>query len=57
MSKWSVLTNEEIEKAKINPKLLAMIQSYLDVNHLEKKDIRILDWGSGRGKTVALLRA
>ena len=56
MSKHAVLTQEEVKKGKINPKLLQIIQTYAEAHQLEKEAIKILDWGSGRGQTVGALR-
>lgn len=56
MSKHVVLKEEEVKKAKINPRLLEIIQGYTNTNQLEKESIKILDWGSGRGQTVAALK-
>lgn len=56
MSKHAVLTQEEVKKGKLNPKLLQILQTYANANQLEKEAIKILDWGSGRGQTVGALR-
>ncbi len=56
MSKHKELTKEEVEIAKVKPAILQTIEEYLQVNSMKKGEIRVLDYGSGRGKLVAVLR-
>lgn len=56
-TKHDVLVESEIMTAKINIDLENTIEQFKVKNpHLKNKDINILDWGCGRGKTVFLLR-
>ncbi len=56
MSKHNILTKQELSGSKLNLELIQFIENYRNLNKLQKEDIKILDWGSGRGTTVALLR-
>ncbi|MEM6843539.1 MAG: class I SAM-dependent methyltransferase [Bacteroidota bacterium] len=56
MSKQKKLTDEEVANYRINPAVLGMIERYCHENNVTKEDLRILDYGSGKGKSVAVLR-
>lgn len=56
MSKHKKLTVEDVQNKELNKELLRLLDEYCEKNNLEKKQIRILDFGSGRGATVLRLR-
>jgi len=56
MSKHRILTEDDFHGYKLNRILIQMIDSYIDSQKLKKNQLNILDWGSGRGQTVAVLR-
>jgi len=56
MSKHKVLTSADLNGYKVNNNLIQIINNYLKLNDIQKDEIKILDWGSGRGRTVAALR-
>lgn len=56
-SKHNILTEDEIKASVISKSLDEIINNYI-VEHPEitPEELKILDWGCGRGKTVFLLR-
>ncbi len=56
MSKHDVLTEEEMSTFVPTPSVLLHIEQYQRKMNLRKEDLRILDWGCGRGRSVAYLR-
>jgi len=57
MSKHKILTQDEIDEYKLNPILTQMIEDYISLQKLKRDQINVLDWGSGRGQTIAELRS
>jgi cyclopropane fatty-acyl-phospholipid synthase-like methyltransferase len=57
MTKHDVLTEKEMSEFTINERILRYIEYCRIKMNLEKKDMNILDWGCGRGRGVAWLRA
>lgn len=55
-TKHDLLTAEDVKGCYLNKDLVVLIESYIRENNLKKEEVRILDWGSGRGRTVAMLR-
>ena len=56
MSKSNILTEEEFSRFKPSRRILEYIEAFGRESGLENKDIRILDWGCGRGRAVLWLR-
>ena len=56
MSKHKLLNEDDIEGYDLNPAILRLIHTYCQKNHISRGNIRILDYGSGRGRSVAILR-
>ena len=56
MSKNKILTDIDIANYSLKRGLTNILSDYAKEKSLEKKSIRILDWGHGRGRTVYLLR-
>jgi 2-polyprenyl-3-methyl-5-hydroxy-6-metoxy-1,4-benzoquinol methylase len=56
MSKNEVLALEEFTNYRIHSYALKIIQNYQTQNRLESGEIRILDFGCGRGRSVLKLR-
>ena len=56
MSKRKKLTDSEVADYQINPTILKLIEQYCHENNVAKEDLSILDYGSGKGKSVAVLR-
>lgn len=56
-TKHEVLTEEELASFRINPNVVSQLESFLG-RHPDTKpeEINILDWGCGRGRSVAKLR-
>lgn len=56
MSKHDVLSREDIERIILSPVLLQQLEDFCNDNNLERANIKVLDYGSGRGASVACLR-
>ena len=56
MSKHDVLTEEEMSTFVPHRAVLWHIEQYQKKMNLRKEDLHILDWGCGRGRSVAYLR-
>jgi len=56
MSKHDLLTEEEMSKFTMNPDVLRYIEHFRDKMGLKNQEMTILDWGCGRGRSVAYLR-
>ena len=54
--KGEVLTEEMMAKFRLKDTLVSRIEYFRKQRGLEKKEMRILDWGCGRGLTVYRLR-
>ncbi len=57
MTKHDVLTEQEMADFTLNPRVLRQIEYFRRKMNLEKGEMNILDWGCGRGRAVAALRA
>lgn len=56
-SKLDVLTEEELATYKLNPILEKQIELFLSIHpEIKPKELKVLDWGCGRGRSVAKLR-
>lgn len=55
-SKHHTLTRTELESFSLNPFILRGVESLLAERRMDPDKIRILDWGCGRGRSVAKLR-
>lgn len=56
MTKHNVLTEEEMSAFSMNQRIFRLIEYYRHKMNLDKSQMNILDWGCGRGRTVAWLR-
>src|SRR4030042_4313371 len=56
MTKHDVLTEKEMSEFTMNDRILRNIEYYRNKMNLKKSDMNILDWGCGRGRSVAWLR-
>ena len=56
MSKHKLLSNEEIKNYKVNEQLLLIINDYSKQQNIPNENLKILDYGHGRGRSVAKLR-
>jgi SAM-dependent methyltransferase len=57
MSKHDILSLKEIEKHSINPLIFNLIEKIkFEFNITNNSELFILDWGCGRGRTVAKLK-
>jgi SAM-dependent methyltransferase len=57
MTKHDALTQEEMSSFSLNPRIFRHIEYFRDKMNLEKSQMNILDWGCGRGRAIAWLRA
>jgi SAM-dependent methyltransferase len=57
MSWGDVLTKNELQKFELNQEIARYLEESRQRLGLEKKDMRVLDWGCGRGEAVAYLAA
>ena len=57
MTKHDVLTEQEMSDFTMNPRVLRQIEHFRRQTNLGKSEMNILDWGCGRGRAVAALRA
>jgi len=56
-TKHDELTEEELTSYNVNPTVLGQLNSFLKrFPEMKPEDINILDWGCGRGRSVAKLR-
>lgn len=55
-TKHDVLTEAELASYSLNPVVADTIATFRETSGLEPSQIRILDWGCGRGRSVAVLR-
>lgn len=56
MPKSEILTLDQVDSHQMNPLIRKRIEEMLHTTDNDKKAFRILDYGSGRGATVACLR-
>ncbi len=56
MTKHEALTQKEMADYSMNPRIFRWIEYYRNKMNLEKKQMNLLDWGCGRGRTVLWLR-
>ena len=56
MGKHTKLTVDEFKKFKPNSRTIKYIDDFHQNSTLKKSDIKILDWGCGRGSEVLFLR-
>lgn len=56
-TKHVVLTEKEMSEFMMNPRIFRWIEHCRAKANLEKSQMNILDWGCGRGRAVAWLRA
>jgi len=57
MTKHDVLTEQEMSSFTLSPRIVRQIEHFRLAMNLEKSRMNILDWGCGRGRSVAWLRA
>ena len=57
MTKHDALTQEEMSSFNLNSRIFRHIEYFRDKMNLEKSQMNILDWGCGRGRAIAWLRA
>lgn len=57
MTKHDVLTEQEMSGFVMNQRIVRQIEHFREKMKLEKGQMNILDWGCGRGRAVAWLRA
>jgi cyclopropane fatty-acyl-phospholipid synthase-like methyltransferase len=57
MTKHDALTEEEMSKFSLNLRIFKRIEYFCDKMNLQKNQMNILDWGCGRGRAIAWLRA
>ncbi|MEA2013054.1 MAG: class I SAM-dependent methyltransferase [Verrucomicrobiota bacterium] len=55
MSKHTILTNKEIEEFKVSKRITSLLDQICKHLNKKKRQLRVLDWGCGRGKTVGKL--
>ncbi|MEQ9424513.1 MAG: methyltransferase domain-containing protein [Cyclobacteriaceae bacterium] len=53
--KYEPLTLKELNDFRLKPKIIGSIERYRKTNNLKPEEIRILDWGCGRGRSVLKL--
>jgi len=56
MTKHKILSQEEFSRFTPNPRSLHYIEKHRKVTELAKEDLKILDWGCGRGRLVLWLK-
>src|SRR6185503_10155871 len=56
MSKHNILTESELVAYEINLNLLSLIRIYQDENKLLSNNVKVLDFGCGRGRSVLKLK-
>ena len=54
MSKHLPLTQDEVDQYDLNPKIMSLIKEKMHLG--DQKSIKILDWGAGKGRSLAKLR-
>ena len=57
LTKHDILTEKEMSDFTLSPRIFRQIEHFRNKMSLEKSQMNILDWGCGRGRTVAWLRA
>ncbi|UCC97009.1 MAG: methyltransferase domain-containing protein [Phycisphaerales bacterium] len=57
MTKHDILTEQEMSGFAMNQRVVRQIEHFREKMNLEKSQMNILDWGCGRGRAVAWLRA
>jgi len=56
MDKLDILTDEALRAHALNSEFVRYIERFREILALERGDLRILDWGCGRGQAVIQLR-
>ena len=56
MTKHNALTEEEMSGFSMSPRIYRFIEHFREKMNLDKSDMNVLDWGCGRGRSVAWLR-
>lgn len=56
MTKHDSLTEEEMSSFEMSPRIFRFIEHFRKKMNLKKSDMNVLDWGCGRGRSVAWLR-
>jgi len=56
MTKHDALTEEEMSGFYMSPRIFGFIEHFRKKMNLDKSDMNVLDWGCGRGRSVAWLR-
>ena len=56
MTKHDALTEEEMSQFSMSPRIFRFIEHFREKMNLDKSDMNVLDWGCGRGRSVAWLR-
>jgi len=57
MTKHDALTEDEMSSFNMSPRIFRFIEHFRRKMNLDKSDMNVLDWGCGRGRSVAWLRA
>ncbi len=55
-TKHDTLTEADMQRFRMNPALLGCLREQAQLQDPASRPLRILDWGCGRGRSVALLR-
>ncbi len=56
MSKQDVLTADDVERYRLNPEFVRYLEAFRRLHAREHADVRVLDFGCGRGEAVVQLR-
>jgi SAM-dependent methyltransferase len=56
LTKHDALTEEEMSSFTMSPRIFRFIELFRKKMNLDRSDMNVLDWGCGRGRSVALLR-
>jgi SAM-dependent methyltransferase len=57
MSKHDILTTKEVDSYSVNPETQRYLQLHCQKRDIEPADLKVLDWGCGRGRLVAALKS
>lgn len=56
LTKHDILTEKEMSDFALSPRIFGQIERFRKKMNLEKSQMNVLDWGCGRGRSVAWLR-